>query len=470
MPDLDHDPKPANVDSKLGSLGAKLNGWMFRGSILAFAGRILFGVSVILQNAVLARLFRPDELGFYILLQSLLLPAQLIAVFGTDLLIVRSIGELRARDEIDRVRKTIRDSTLVVCIMSLAGAALLALAFSGACTLGWIPCETVSKLHILVGPLVLLSALQLLSAGVFRGFGWVGLATLFSGVLSNLSLLVCLTVVYYVPVDVRLADVVLLQICSLALALVFAAGMLRNRLPAGGTRSRLAVKPLLATGMALMATQLLAIIVTQSDVWVVSAIASPEYVASYGLASRLAQLVSLPHLVLNSVLPPLIAILMPSGEHRRLERMAQMSVSVAALAALSCFVIFLTAGRDLLGLLFGAAYEDAWRYLIILSLGNVVNVAAGACSQMLIITGHQNTLLRITLGSSAFCIVAALVGAQFWGVTGVAIAYAAGLSLQGFVSAYAAMRSSGIRSYVSPTALLDAVQYRLRPPEKTVES
>src|SRR5437660_4839496 len=99
--------------------------WLFLGSVWAFAGRISFGLFVILQNAVLARLFPPDELGVYVLFQSLVLAVVLVAVFGTDLLVVRSIGELRSRDRLERVRDMLRNCGLVVGTMGVAGAGVL---------------------------------------------------------------------------------------------------------------------------------------------------------------------------------------------------------------------------------------------------------------------------------------------------------------------------------------------------------
>src|SRR5205085_11901440 len=83
--------------------GTRLGQWLFLGSVWAFIGRISFGLFVTLQNAVLARLFPPDELGIYLLFQSLVLPIVLVAVFGTDMLVVRSIGELRSRGRLEQV-------------------------------------------------------------------------------------------------------------------------------------------------------------------------------------------------------------------------------------------------------------------------------------------------------------------------------------------------------------------------------
>src|SRR6266478_2008548 len=123
---LDAMPRPMTPGTHvLAQAGTRLRQWLFRGSVWAFVGRISFGLFVILQNAVLARLFPPDELGIYVLFQSLVLPIVLIAVFGTDMLVVRSIGELQSRDRLEQVSDTLRDCGLVVCMMGLVGAGVL---------------------------------------------------------------------------------------------------------------------------------------------------------------------------------------------------------------------------------------------------------------------------------------------------------------------------------------------------------
>lgn len=435
--------------------------WIFRGSIWAFTGRIAFGLFVILQNAALARLFASDELGIYLLFQSLVLPTVVVAVFGTDLLVVRTIGELRVRDRLDEVRDILRDCSLVVCIMGLAGSAILMATLSLGCSDNWITCQRAAELNALVVPLVLLSAMQLQFAGAFRGWGQIGLATVSTGVLSNFLLLACLAAALLTQLSLDLVDVVLLQIGSIAIGVLLAGTVIAQRVFCSGTRGRLAIRPVLGAGMSLMTTQILALIVTQSDLWIVSGFATPDVVAAYGLASRLAQLVSLPHLVLNSVLPPLIATMMPRADCTRLERITQLLVSAAVLPAFSLFLAFMFTGRPLLGMLFGPSYENAWTYLIVLSLGNLVNVAAGVCSQALIIAGQQFALLWITLGSCCSCIIIAMIAAHFWGAIGVAVAYAIGLGFQGIVSASAALRLAGMRTYASPRLLLREVGSKL---------
>ena len=153
-----------------------------------------------------------------------------------------------------------------------------------------------------------------------------------------------------------------------------------------------------------MLTQLLALLVTQSDVWVVSVASPAEHVAYYGVATRIAQLVSLPHLVLGGVLPPMIAEHLASGRRHELERMLRPVVLLAAVPSMGLALLLGVLGTQILSVGFGPAYATAAVPLTILAVGNVVNVLCGPCSQVLLLSHNQLTLNLITAASAILCI------------------------------------------------------------------
>jgi O-antigen/teichoic acid export membrane protein len=281
-------------------------------------------------------------------------------------------------------------------------------------------------------------------------------ATFLAGVLSTSLVLGATTIALVLRLDLSLWSVLILQNSALAVAAVASVGFLHGIEHAG--RGGVApVRQFIRTGPLLLATQLLALLVTQSDIWILGLVATPEDIAPYGVAARLAQLVSLPHLVLNGVLPPLMAARVRDRQHGPLERVIRLSVAAATVPAVGLALLFFAWGEGILAVSFGSIYRDAAPILAVLAAANVVNVVCGPCSQLLIMSGHQRTLNLITLVNCVFCLGAGTLAALHVGALGVASVYALGLTMQGIAGAWAAERLVGIKTYAGPMALGDAV-------------
>src|ERR1700760_712630 len=82
------------------AIPTNVKAWLFRGAFYTLAGRIIFGLTTILINVLCARLLSQDGLGAFLLMQSLILPATLVAVFGTDMLSIRTLAESESVIEI----------------------------------------------------------------------------------------------------------------------------------------------------------------------------------------------------------------------------------------------------------------------------------------------------------------------------------------------------------------------------------
>lgn len=450
------------------------------GSAWVFAGRLVFGASAVLQSAVLARLLGPHDLGVFLLVQGLVLPAAIVGVFGLDLFAMREVrrdpgddtgrdpGSDRAGDSAESACGRLRPAPflagaapLVAAVSSVVAAALAA-GLWGACAspVAVLECGTVAVVAPALWPLVVLSAAQLLLAGVLRASGRIAEATFLAGVLSALALLCAISLAYASRVDLGLRAVLALQVLALACGAALSTYAVLRADPVRGGKPRLA--RMARVGPGLMTTQLLALLVSQSDVWVLGFGAPPEVVAQYGVAARLAQLVSLPHLVLNGVLPPFITAHLADGRRRELDALIRASVAAAAVPALVLGLAFAAFGRDVLALAFGPFYGAAAGCLAILAAGNVVNVACGPCSLVLILSGRQRVLNRITGANCVVCLAGGALAASWFGAVGVACVYAAALSLQGLASACACTKLVGVGTHAGPSALARAVRSAAR--------
>jgi O-antigen/teichoic acid export membrane protein len=421
---------------------AQLGQWLIRGSAYTLVGRLIFAGTVVLQNTILARLLTPEMMGTYVLTQSILVPAMLVSLVGTDFLSMRWVGGTQNLAERAAV---LRSCAIVVAVGSVLCAAIVIVGLTILSRIGsaW---AAVSVWRWLFIPLVVLLPLQTLLSSFFRGLGKIGMATLLNGVLSNVLLLAFVCGVYWWDIN-SVYDIILLQLVSLLIPVIVGMVGLSAYIDHGTDQTRAKITEIGRLGPRLMLSQVLALIVTQSDIWIVGFFASPDSVAGYGMAARLAQLVSLPLFVICGVLPPLMASAVAERQHVRLERVMNQAVIVALMTALGIASIYAIAGSSILGLLFGRYYGSWGDVLLVLTIGNLVNVAAGPCSQMLIMAGREDTLLNLTLVTCVVCCCGAVIGAKMFGPIGIAVAFAIGLSLQGIFGSHLSLRLTGVRTY-----------------------
>jgi len=80
--------------------------------------------------------------------------------------------------------------------------------------------------------------------------------------------------------------------------------------------------------------------------------------------------------------------------------------------------------------LFGNGFEDAAVLLMILAVGQFVNVATGSVGYLLNMSGHERDMNLVTLFTGPLTIILVALLSNYYGVMGAAIATAVGVSVQ----------------------------------------
>ncbi|KAA5539290.1 hypothetical protein FYK55_24570 [Roseiconus nitratireducens] len=93
--------------------------------------------------------------------------------------------------------------------------------------------------------------------------------------------------------------------------------------------------------------------------------------------------------------------------------------------------------------LFGEDYRSAWLLLVILGIGQYLNLVTGTVNQILVMCGLEKTLRNITFYACLFAIVATIVLSLWFGVVGAAVAIAMAVALQNVVAVLAVHRKLG---------------------------
>jgi O-antigen/teichoic acid export membrane protein len=124
--------------------------------------------------------------------------------------------------------------------------------------------------------------------------------------------------------------------------------------------------------------------------------------------------------------------------------------------AVAIALAFVIGGRPLLGLVFGAPFEAATGALIILTIGQVFNVATGSVATLLVMSGHQWRAGLGIVAGAALNVVTAVVLIPSLHADGAAIAATASLVVTNLIHVVICRRTLGIDP--SPVGLPAAQQ------------
>lgn len=419
---------------------------LLRGGAVSLVARVVAVVGGLGIQMVLARALQPSDLGVYLLAQSIVVAGARFGQLGLHRTAVRSIASSVAAGLANQARGVILPTlhlallggaTVAVLYFILLGPLLTTYAFESPALFGIL---TATSIWILA------MTLQNVAAEVFRGFHAIGRAVAFGGALTNALLAGGLTALWFGKVEIDLQLACWLAVLALGTNVVAALIFLSPYLGTDRVKPERGYSMLLRGAVSLTLASALVAITDQLDLWIVGAILDEDSVALFGSAKRLIRIVSLPLVIMNLVVPPLIAELDTVGDTARLERAVRGAASLAGLPALGVLGVLLFARVEILEFFYGEWYGAGGVILALLTFERIAFVWSGPCGLALMMTGHERVMLGVTsIGAIATAAFAA-IGANMGGAEGTALGVAmAGLIRHGLMW-FAARRNCGVRT------------------------
>jgi O-antigen/teichoic acid export membrane protein len=208
------------------------------------------------------------------------------------------------------------------------------------------------------------------------------------------------------------------------------------------------VREIATTAWPLFITTVFLFILSQAGLWILAKYRTPDEVAMYGAAARLVLLVVTPLIVVNAVVPPLIADMYVKRNHRQLESLLRTVSAIAGIPALLAVGILAVAGEAIMQLIYGSQYGVGATVLAVLALGSVVHIWAGSANIALMSTGHQTTMMVTTAVTGIVAVLLALYAVADYGTLGVAVGMAVGGSVQSLGLWWVTHRKIGIWTHM----------------------
>lgn len=400
-----------------------------------------------LLSIILARLLGPVGYGSYTYAFAWMLLLGVPAILGMDQLIVRDVAAYQSKSQWDLLKGLLKKTNQAVLMTSL-GLALLAAGISLLLAGHW-SLETLWSFWValLLLPLITLTRLR---QSTLQGLHHVALGQL-PELLIQPAVFLAFVGTVYLGFGWTLTSVRAMTLNVVATSVAFLAGatILHKLLPDGVHSSatkfenfswRRSILPLMFLASA-------GVLFAQTDTLIVGVIKGPRAVGIYGVADRAAETVQFLFVAVCMVFAPTVSKLYAQGESEKLQQRVTEIARITLLLSLPVAFLLIFYSRWFLALFYGPQFVEGHEALSILSVGQLMMVAAGPVGMLLIMTRHEAHAAH-AIAISAFTNVSlnfALV--PKWNLAGAAFANTASIIILNVLMTFWLIKKSGIQTW-----------------------
>ena len=412
-------------------------------------------------TALLTRLLSPAEVGVYYLAQSVVVMVGPLASLSLQQPTIGAIAAARAVGDHARAAAFAR--------AGLRLALLSGFAISGLGVVGWM---TADHFGFASGfdrwPVILLTAVWLVTlafesqlVGVLLGLERIGATAAFDAALGKVLSMIALLVLWLGPGAKSVVTVLAVFVASECVSVILAMIVVHRAIAALGTAGTpVPAAELWSKAWPFLISQLSSSVILQSGVLILGLFRSPAEVAIYGTASRLSALLTLPGTIINVPLAPSVARLHAQGRHKEMQSLLQYSTIAPSIIAIAATLILFAFGDEILERLFGKVYRNGELVMIILSVGQCVNIILGSSLLVLAMAGKQHIVAWIGAVVGGIQVLVLFFVASPFGAAGVALCTAIEPCLLKSLGWVAAYRTLGVYTHF-PVASLPKISLGL---------
>jgi len=407
-------------------------------------------ISGLAINMLLTRLLTPEQFGAYVLVLTVAGIAALIGQLGVNQAVLRIAADLLSKGRPAMARSAVLKAS-TIAFFGLTLTAILLASFGGWIGLQLFGSPQIGQAARLMALISVVIGGQAILSDTYRAYQDIRAAAVFGGVLSALFFLLAIAFKFLVNGGASLTDVMMWFVVAYIVAFVIGAINLMRRMGDAGSNDTVSTRDILDVAIPLMLPNLVTILF-QLDTWILGVYRPEADVAVYGIAAKVAFIISAPLMVINFAVAPFITEIYAQKDMARLERILRASATLATIPAVLLFIVFFFWDRELLAKLFGEYYRSGGVLLIILSVAQLIVSWTGSCGQVLLMVGKKRLLVGIYAVAGAVLLVVSIVSTPAFGAIGVAVGYLVGTAVLNIGAWMMVKMSLGIysHSYVLP--------------------
>lgn len=392
----------------------------------AFLIRVLGAGLTFLVYLYLGRLLGTDGFGLFTLAYTLVSIFAILSRLGLDMLVMRSISSHDDPKLSGHARSELSTALMASALALLASISILFFSRHFVSTTLFDKPDLSPVLASML-PMLLFLVVAYLIGEALKGLRYTGPAMAIQYSAHPLTYLILMVIVSnYMETTPQLAAL-LFSLSSIPIVLYAYSYWVKITHRVSGIPAK-SVRTFIKQGYPMLLMTAGSLLLSWTDVIVLGIFESKSNVGIYSAASRVALLTSLILVSVNAIVAPKFSQLYAQGKHNDLKLLARRVARLTTLIVLIPVAVLVIAPEEILGL-FGEEFRVGASILIVLALGQFINVACGSVGYLLMMSNHEKTMQRIMLMSAILNIFLSVLFVQQFGVIGVAYATAVSVAI-----------------------------------------
>jgi len=403
---------------------------LMHGAAVAFLLKVVAAGMAFSLNVVLARLLGAEGSGIFFLTLTIVIIVSAVGRIGMENALVRFVASNVAAGHSAKVLGVYKKAMLYTFLVASSLALLLYLMTPWLSQIVFSKPELEKPLSIMSSSVVFL-ALLTLHAHALQGLKKIAAS------ISVLSLIVplvtCFVAMIFVPlygIDASVWGYLSGTILTLLFGRLF---WLRATHGFDRKNAEFDTIELFKSSNPLYAVVIMNMVIMWSPLLFLGVWDSSENVGIYSAASRTAMLTSFVLIAVNTIAAPKFSALYENRDFVSLEMVARNSTKIMVLLAAPALLIFLLVPELILSI-FGAEFKQGAYILMILAVGQFINVATGSVGYLLMMSGNEKLMRNNLVFCAILGILLNFILIPAYGVIGAAVGAAIVLSVQNLIA------------------------------------
>jgi O-antigen/teichoic acid export membrane protein len=383
----------------------------------AFLFKIFGAGLAFLFTIYFARLLGPDDYGIFILSLTIVTVLSVIVRMGLDVVLMKNIAVAMGRKEYAAARGYHQSVTHIVIYASAFVTLFVVLTLPYVSDAFFWKQDFSRQLSHMIWCLLPLS-LMMLNVEALRGLREITTSVMVQNIIvpgSSLLMLLILGRWYSWNLD----GVVYIYVISIIIASIYSRWCWNNRIHVGDVIKQKKLQ-LIEKGFPLLLASSGGLVMSWTDTLVLGVYGSSENVGVYSVAAKTAMLTSIVLFAVNSISAPKYAAFFAANNIKGIARLARQSTLFMLALVLVPSLVFLLWPQWILKL-YGVEYSVGATVLLILTVGQLINVACGSVGYILMTSGHEKIVRNIMMTTALINVFLNIQLVQVFGIEGVAI-------------------------------------------------
>jgi O-antigen/teichoic acid export membrane protein len=339
--------------------------------------------------------------------------------------LVKKVSIYDASGRYSELKGIIYFSTIVSVLISLVIATISAKLLNVTSNMGQqinINWFVLSFLSLMIGSLLLLGQASL------RGLQKIVQSQMAEKLIRPLLLIIVVVALIWFKEKINLEKLIWLNVATLGVSFLSAFIFLNvvTKSKQFEVRPKYEFRNWISSAAAFFLIAVLYILNSRVDIFILGLFRGNEEVGIYNIVLRISEILSLVLVTINFVLAPFIAKLYENRDVLQLQKLITRSARAVLMFSLPIIILVIIFSKEILNF-FGADFLNGQKALLILCLGQLLNILCGSVGLLLTMSGNQFASIYSLIGGLVCNIALNFILTPKYGLFGTAIATATSL-------------------------------------------